>query len=275
MSTAVALLTHLSGLGVAAEADRGALRLRPASAIPTDLLAELREHKADVLALLEAEVSVALPALFPPALPPVDEYRARLALAAADPERAGDYLRGEASVVPPVAAPPAENIPEPTPLPDDLVNRLAAGFIRPAPWQRMIDPREGDALSPGQGTRHLGPARSAGPWATCSGGGRAGGSAIKAAIPAAGAIATRYRPPGSRQHHAGGRGDEDGRPGGCLHPVLAVWAIPNIDADRTARCWVHYPGTAARPDERLPETGQCAWGLRCVVSRTAGVVPTR
>ena len=142
MSAAVALLGRLSGLGVAAEADHGALRLRPASAIPTDLLAELREHKADVLALLEAEVSVALPALFPPALPPVDEYRARLALAAADPERAGDHLRGEASVVPPATTPPFDDDLEPSSrlVPDDLVDRLAAVLTRPAPWQRVIDP---------------------------------------------------------------------------------------------------------------------------------------
>jgi hypothetical protein len=104
VSAAIALLVRLGELGVAAEADHGALRLRPASAIPTDLLAELHEYKADMLTLLtdqinEAEVSVALPALFSPGPPPLDEYRARLALAAADPERAGDYLRGEASVV--------------------------------------------------------------------------------------------------------------------------------------------------------------------------------
>ena len=141
MSAAVALLTRLSALGVAAKADDGALRLRPASAIPTDLLAELREHKADVLALLEAEVSVALPTLFPPVPPPIDEFRARLVLAAADPTRAGDYLRGEASVVPPTA-PPADGSPDPTPLlvPDDLVNRLATVFARSTPWQRVIDP---------------------------------------------------------------------------------------------------------------------------------------
>jgi hypothetical protein len=139
VSAAVALLTRLSALGVAAKADDGALRLRPASAIPTDLLAELREHKADVLALLEAEVSVALPALFPPVPPPIDEFRARLTLAAADPTRAGDYLHGEASVVPPAAAPPVEDSPEPTSVADNLVERLAAIFARSAPWQRVID----------------------------------------------------------------------------------------------------------------------------------------
>jgi hypothetical protein len=139
---ATVLLARLTKLGVSATADHGALRLRPASAIPTDLLAELREHKDDVLALLtsrmqEAEVSVALPALVSPAPPPLGEYRGRPVLAAADPTRAGSYLRGEASVVPL----PVNDGPEPTPLPvpDDLVNRLAAVLGRPAPGQRVID----------------------------------------------------------------------------------------------------------------------------------------
>jgi hypothetical protein len=120
--TAAVLLRRLTELGVSAAADCGALRLRPASKIPTDLLSELRDHKTDVLGLLEAEVSVALPALFPPV--------------------PGDYLRGEATIVPPVAAPPVDGGPKPTPppVPDDLINRLAAVFARPAPWQRVIDP---------------------------------------------------------------------------------------------------------------------------------------
>jgi hypothetical protein len=147
VSAAVALLARLGDLGVAAEADHGALRLRPASAIPTDLLAELREYKADVLTLLtdqinEAEVSVALPALSSPAPLPIDEYRARLVLAAADPTRAADYLNGEASVVPPAAAPPVDDGPQPIPLPvpDNLVSRMAAVLARSTPWQRMIVP---------------------------------------------------------------------------------------------------------------------------------------
>jgi hypothetical protein len=52
--TASALLARLAGLGVCAEAEQGSLRLRPASAIPNDLLAALRENKAEVLALLTA-----------------------------------------------------------------------------------------------------------------------------------------------------------------------------------------------------------------------------
>jgi hypothetical protein len=52
--TAAALLTRLAGLGVSAEADHGAPRLRPASLIPADLLAKVRENKAGLLALLAA-----------------------------------------------------------------------------------------------------------------------------------------------------------------------------------------------------------------------------
>jgi hypothetical protein len=77
----------------------------------------------------------------PPPPPPIDELRARLALAAADPTRAGDYLHGEASVVPPAAAPPAGDSPEPTSVADNLVERLAAVFARSAPWQRVTDPQ--------------------------------------------------------------------------------------------------------------------------------------
>ena len=139
---AAVLLRRLAELGVSAAVDRGALRLRPASKIPTDLLAELRDHKTDLLALLEAGVSVALPALLPPVPPPISEFRARLWLAAADPTRAGEYLRGEATIVPPAAAPPVDDDLEATPLPgpNHLVNQLAAVFARPAPWQRVIDP---------------------------------------------------------------------------------------------------------------------------------------
>jgi hypothetical protein len=102
--TAAVLLRRLAELGVSAAVDRGALRLRPASQIPTDLLAELRDHKTDLLALLEAGVSVALPALLPPVPPPISEFRARLWLAAADPTRAGDIC---------AARPPSSRQPPP------------------------------------------------------------------------------------------------------------------------------------------------------------------
>ena len=50
--TAAALLARLDALGVSAVADGIALRLHPASAIPADLLTDLRACKADLLALL-------------------------------------------------------------------------------------------------------------------------------------------------------------------------------------------------------------------------------
>ena len=50
--TAASLLARLGALGVSAKADGGSLRLRPASAIPADMLADLRTHKGDLLALL-------------------------------------------------------------------------------------------------------------------------------------------------------------------------------------------------------------------------------
>ena len=52
--TAAALLTQLSGLGVSAWADGAALRFKPASLVPPDVLADLRAHKAELLALLTA-----------------------------------------------------------------------------------------------------------------------------------------------------------------------------------------------------------------------------
>ncbi len=50
--TAASLLARLDALGVSAKADGGSLHLRPASAIPADLLGVLRTHKAELLALL-------------------------------------------------------------------------------------------------------------------------------------------------------------------------------------------------------------------------------
>jgi hypothetical protein len=51
---AAALLSRLDALDVSAVADGIALRLRPASAIPPDLMANLRAHKRELLALLAA-----------------------------------------------------------------------------------------------------------------------------------------------------------------------------------------------------------------------------
>jgi hypothetical protein len=50
--TAAALIARLDVLGVSITMDGTALRLRPASVIPADLLSDLRLHKSDLVALL-------------------------------------------------------------------------------------------------------------------------------------------------------------------------------------------------------------------------------
>ena len=57
---AASLLTRLTGLGVSAEVDNNTLRLRPASVIPAGLLAEVRENKDGLLALLTASAAIDL-----------------------------------------------------------------------------------------------------------------------------------------------------------------------------------------------------------------------
>jgi hypothetical protein len=61
---AAALLDRLAVLGVSVRSDGGALRLAPVSLLPADLLAEVRTHKAALLALLTAPVDT-LPAPWP------------------------------------------------------------------------------------------------------------------------------------------------------------------------------------------------------------------
>ena len=56
---AAALLDRLAVLGVSVRSDGGALRLAPVSLIPADLLAEVRAHKAALIALLTAPVVAA------------------------------------------------------------------------------------------------------------------------------------------------------------------------------------------------------------------------
>ena len=63
--TAAALLAQLSGLGVSAWADGAVLRFKPASLVPPAVLADLRAHKAEVMALLTAPVVPAV-AVAPP-----------------------------------------------------------------------------------------------------------------------------------------------------------------------------------------------------------------
>ena len=52
--TAAAVLARLDALGVAVVARGDSLTIRPASAVPSALLAEMKVHKAEVLALLAA-----------------------------------------------------------------------------------------------------------------------------------------------------------------------------------------------------------------------------
>lgn len=60
--TATALLARLDALGVSVKADGGVLRIRPASAIPADLLADLRAHKAELVELLTSPANGGMPA---------------------------------------------------------------------------------------------------------------------------------------------------------------------------------------------------------------------
>jgi hypothetical protein len=53
--SAAALIARLGTLGVSVESDGGNLRLRPASAIPAHILADLRAHKGEVLAILAVQ----------------------------------------------------------------------------------------------------------------------------------------------------------------------------------------------------------------------------
>jgi hypothetical protein len=128
--------------GIALRLDGDVLVLNAPTPPPPMIVDALRTHKQGVVPLLQAAPGLEVltgDSPLPP--PPIDELRARLALAAADPERAGDYLRGDARIVPPAAASSAEDRSEltPLPVPEDLVNRLATVLARSTPWQRMIE----------------------------------------------------------------------------------------------------------------------------------------
>ena len=69
--TAAAALARLHDLAVTAEARGDRLALRPASAIHPDLLAEVRARKAEVLALLAADVAATAPPRLAPPIPPM------------------------------------------------------------------------------------------------------------------------------------------------------------------------------------------------------------
>jgi hypothetical protein len=60
MTAAARLLTRLSDAGVSAEARNGRLILKPASAVPADLVADIREAKLDLLRLLKPAAPAAV-----------------------------------------------------------------------------------------------------------------------------------------------------------------------------------------------------------------------
>ena len=63
--TAAVVLARLHALGVAGVARGDSLALRPASAVPAELLAEVRACKGEVLALLAANDTAPMPPMPP------------------------------------------------------------------------------------------------------------------------------------------------------------------------------------------------------------------
>ncbi len=123
--TAAAVLARLHDLGVTAEARGDRLALRPASAVPSDLLADLRQHKADLLALLAV-----------PANDPAPVF-GELAGAYSAP----DVLADRAAI----AAEVEGTMPSPLPPPVDIVEALAQALANRAeatPGVRFIGGRE-------------------------------------------------------------------------------------------------------------------------------------
>ena len=88
--TPAAVLTALAEAGIGATADGDALVLRPASAVPPDLLAECRRLKPELLALLRSDAAN----VNDPALLSMSEITSLVAaIAAADPIAAPDRVR--------------------------------------------------------------------------------------------------------------------------------------------------------------------------------------
>ena len=121
--TAAALLAQLSGLGVSAWADGAVLRFKPASLVPPAVLADLRAHKAELLALLTAPIvaAVAPPSAFTLGLFPADRgYLARQPVQAApaiapSPDVADGYTAALAAAVAALRAEPATGDAQPMP----------------------------------------------------------------------------------------------------------------------------------------------------------------
>ena len=123
--TATALLAQLGTLGITAKAEGGALHLSPASAIPTDLLADLRARKADVLALLTSREGEANHG------PPTPH------LASVTKARTGDGPEGEPPSSRPLAQPLPASLAKIKPTPADhavLAAYRRAAQMRPNSW---------------------------------------------------------------------------------------------------------------------------------------------
>ncbi len=138
--TAATALARLRDLGVAAEARGDGLVLRPASAVPPDLLAELRQHKRELLALLGEPANDA-----EPAPGPGDMAAALAAAAAAGAAAAADHIPDDSAPDddPPAPAPPMPELPPPGTAARAALDArhaatvagwLAAAAIRPPSW---------------------------------------------------------------------------------------------------------------------------------------------
>jgi hypothetical protein len=117
VTAAAAILDRLAQLGVAARADGDALRLRPASMVPTDLLAEVRALKPTLLALLAANDPTPAPVPTGPAA--VAAWAERAAARALD-----GYEPGAEADAPGWRADTAE----------ELAGRRRAALVRPPSW---------------------------------------------------------------------------------------------------------------------------------------------
>jgi hypothetical protein len=146
--SAATMLGRLYDLGVTPRVDGDVLRLRPASAVPADLLAELRAHKVEVLALLAANDSTAPPS------------------SAASPEQAEAERRDRTAIAAEMRSTPDTRNPvepdnaDPIPLPgtDEMEAELAA-LLAAVPGQRIIDSEKAAAYLRAEARRRLEEAR--------------------------------------------------------------------------------------------------------------------
>ena len=138
---AAALQARLSTLGVVAKVVGTALRLSPASKVPPDLLAEVRTHKAELLALLTAPVAAVVVAVAPRpslGLNPADQ--------AAVPSPAGAALGAAGQALPMAHWPPGSW--RKRRYTSDLADMLWTTMARPISWaDPAARPEEGSFCS--------------------------------------------------------------------------------------------------------------------------------